>query len=199
MSVRGTQLEADPMTDSPLQPNPSRTPPERTPRKWPRRLRRWTIEIGLIIAIVAAVQWYRAQPLAAGAAPPLQGREVVSGDWISLDAATDAPRLVHFWATWCPVCKLTAGSIAALSRDHEVITVAMQSGNAAEINAYLADHQLGLPTIVDDSGAIAKQWGVQAVPASFIINRDGQIRFRMAGYTTGPGLRARLWLARYGL
>jgi hypothetical protein len=36
---------------------------------------------------------------------------------------------------------------------------------------------------------------VHAVPASFIIAADGQIRFVEVGYTTGMGLRLRLWLA----
>jgi hypothetical protein len=39
-----------------------------------------------------------------------------------------------------------------------------------------------------------RPWGVHAVPASFIISPDGQIRLIEVGYTTGPGLRLRLWL-----
>jgi hypothetical protein len=42
---------------------------------------------------------------------------------------------------------------------------------------------------------IAAQWGVRAVPASFIVDGAGQIRFLEIGYTTGAGLRLRLWLA----
>jgi len=47
----------------------------------------------------------------------------------------------------------------------------------------------------DPDGVIATRWGVRAVPASFIVDGAGQIRFVEIGYTTGIGLRLRLWLA----
>ncbi|MGE0082668.1 MAG: protein disulfide oxidoreductase, partial [Thiohalomonadaceae bacterium] len=43
--------------------------------------------------------------------------------------------------------------------------------------------------------ALAARYGVRAVPTTFIIDGAGRIRFREVGYTTGPGLRLRLWLA----
>ena len=42
---------------------------------------------------------------------------------------------------------------------------------------------------------ILPQWGVRAVPASFVVDGTGQIRYVEVGYTTGIGLRLRLWLA----
>ncbi len=38
------------------------------------------------------------------------------------------PILVHFWATWCPTCKFEAPNIEKVSKDYEVITIAVQSG-----------------------------------------------------------------------
>ncbi len=75
----------------------------------------------------------------------------------------------------------------------------MQSGHAEEISHYLDQRALDLRVIADPDGDIARRWGVPAVPASFIIDSDGQIRFRRIGYTTGFGLRARLWLAQLGV
>jgi alkyl hydroperoxide reductase subunit AhpC len=47
----------------------------------------------------------------------------------------------------------------------------------------------------DEDGWISEKWGVHAVPASFIIDRTGRIRFVEVGYTTEIGLRLRLWWA----
>jgi alkyl hydroperoxide reductase subunit AhpC len=47
----------------------------------------------------------------------------------------------------------------------------------------------------DTDGSVSRAWGVQAVPASFIIDTDGQIHFIEVGYTTELGIRMRLWLA----
>jgi len=151
----------------------------------------------IVIAVLIAVHWYQSRSLVDGPAPALAARVAGSGEWIDLATPASGPRLVHFWATWCPICKLEEPSIAALSRDFEVITVAMQSGTASEIAAYLDEHRLDLRTVPDPSGRIAEQWGVRAVPASFVIDTQGQIRHRAVGYTTGIGLRIRLWLAAW--
>ena len=71
----------------------------------------------------------------------------------------------------------------------------MQSGNPDEVARYFREQQLSFPVLNDADGRISAAWGVHAVPASFIIDRDGEIRFVEIGYTTGIGLRLRLWLA----
>jgi peroxiredoxin len=104
--------------------------------------------------------------------------------------------LVHFWATWCPICRTEQDTINAIARDTpNVITVAMQSGSRDEVEKYLKQQGLSFPVLNDPDGRIAAAWGVHAVPASFIIDPDGQIRFVEIGYTTETGLRLRLWLA----
>lgn len=167
-------------------------------RRWAQRLRRWSLEAAILLAVLTGVHWYRAQALIEGSAPALQGRLVADGQPASLQFPTDGPLLVHFWATWCPVCKLEEGTINALSQRYSVLSVAMQSGHADEVGGYLKAHELSFPTIADPSGAIAAEWGVQAVPVSFILDRNGRIRYRSVGYSTGLGLRARLWLAAEG-
>lgn len=50
--------------------------------------------------------------------------------------------------------------------------------------------------VVDEAGKLMGRFGVRAVPASFILDGNGGIRFRELGDTTGPGVRLRLWLAQ---
>ncbi len=71
----------------------------------------------------------------------------------------------------------------------------MQSGNAAEVSQYLLEHSLHFPVIIDEEGDLARRYGVVGVPASFVIDGLGDIRFSEVGYTTGMGLRVRLWWA----
>ena len=103
---------------------------------------------------------------------------------------------MHFWASWCPICRAEQGSIEALARDYPAVTVAMQSGSDEEVARYMQKEALGLPVLNDPEGMLAAQWGVRGVPASFIVDGAGQIRFVEVGYTTEIGLRLRLWLAR---
>jgi len=103
---------------------------------------------------------------------------------------------VYFWASWCGICKLEQGVINSIQKDWPVITVAMQSGKAADIQAYLQEHQLDWLVVPDPDGSLAQRYGVRGVPSSFILDKDGVIRFQEAGYTTTLGMRARLWAAQ---
>ena len=59
----------------------------------------------------------------------------------------------------------------------------------------MQDNQLIFPVLLDTSGELATSFGVKGVPASFILDPNGEITFVESGYTTELGLRVRLWLS----
>jgi len=83
----------------------------------------------------------------------------------------------------------------SLSVELPVISVALRSGLAEEVRAYMAEHQLRIPVINDPDGSIAAAWGVRATPTAFVVDRHGRIRFREVGYTSEWGWRLRMWWA----
>ena len=157
---------------------------------------KFVIEIILIIIVFLLVKFYTQQGLATGTPPPLAGA-LLNGTSINLDALKGKPVLLHFWASWCPVCQLEQDSIESIHHDYTVLSVAMKSGTDLEVQSYLNEHKLSFPTLTDEEGLIAKRFGVHGVPVSFIIDPDGQIKFIEKGYTTEYGLRFRLWLTKY--
>jgi len=148
----------------------------------------------VLLVVILGVRAWQQSGIARGPAPVLAG-VLLNGKSVALSAFAGRPVLVHFWATWCPICRAEQGSIEALAHDVPVITVAMQSGERAAVVQYLRKEELSFPVLNDPNGAIAAQWGVRAVPASFVVDGAGQIRYVEVGYTTGIGLRLRLWLA----
>ena len=163
------------------------------PRK--SKWRSIAIEVVLFVIVVAGIRAWQQRDMVSGAAPALQG-VTLAGQPYKLVAHPDRPVLVHFWATWCPVCRAEEGSIAAIAHDKtEVISVAMQSGRPEEVAKFVSEQGIDFPVLNDPDGSISAAWGVHAVPASFIIGPDGRISFVEVGYTTGLGLRLRLWLA----
>jgi len=158
------------------------------------RLRRWSLELLLVLLAFGAVQWWQSRGVASGPAPALQG-VLLDGRQVSLVDLRGEPVLVHFWATWCPICRFEEDSIDALARDHSVITIATTSGEAAEVLAYLQQNGLRFPVLLDETGEVGRAWGVKGVPASFIIDSSGDIAHATVGYSTEIGLRLRLWLA----
>ena len=107
------------------------------------------------------------------------------------------PILLHFFATWCPICELENDTLNSLSEDHNLIVVAMQSGNASKVKEYQQKHNLKMNIYNDESGEISKLFKVNGVPTSFIINPQGNISSSTIGYASELGLRFRLWLSQF--
>ena len=150
-------------------------------------------DIVLVLLIYLALRTYLQWGLVTGPVPSLHVT-TLAGKVFDITQPRQGPLLIHFWATWCPVCRLEQGSIEAISRDYPVLSIAVSSGDAGEVSAFLAQHQLHFPVVNDPAGEIAKTFGVVGVPVSFVVNEHNQIRFVERGYTTGWGLRLRLWL-----
>ena len=162
-------------------------------KRWQRRL----LEAGLFVAVILGAQYWQTRDLPAGAAPPLVG-VLTDGTTARVgagDTATAAPTLVAFWATWCPVCSAEEGNIVAVAQDHRVISVAMQSGDAATVSKHLQQRGIALPALIDADGRHAADWRVSGVPTHFVVDAAGNVRFRVVGYATTWGLKARLWWA----
>ncbi|MFA6015253.1 MAG: protein disulfide oxidoreductase [Gallionellaceae bacterium] len=141
----------------------------------------------LIAIVVFGIRSWQQRDISFGAAPALPGIT-----W------RQQATLVHFWADWCPICKAEQSSIQALADDYpNTVTIAMQSGNQANVDKFMREQSLNFAVINDPDGSISRAWGVHAVPASFIVDTNGQIRFVEFGYTTELGLRLRLWLAQH--
>jgi len=155
--------------------------------------RELAILVVMVMTVSVAVNLYKTWNVERGPAPELLFAGI-DGKPVMAQPAGE-PMLVHFWATWCPICSLGQNSIQSLSEDYPVVTVAMQSGNEEELSQFMQQEGLNFTVIADEYGEIAKQWSVRGVPASFIISADGNIRFVEVGYTTEIGLRARLWWA----
>lgn len=159
--------------------------------KW----RGYAIKALLLVVVVAVLRTWQQRDMVSGAAPALQG-STLTGSAYRLPAHPEHPVLVHFWATWCPICKAEQGSITEIAHDDPtVITVAMQSGKPEEVSKFMREQGIAFPVLNDPDGSLSSAWGVHATPASFIVDTHGNIRFVEVGYTTGIGLRLRLWLA----
>lgn len=159
------------------------------------RWKSWLRDIVIIVLIFSAVQWWQSRDLPKDIVAPSLAGPSLTGQPMALSNHQGKPVLVHFWATWCPVCRLQDGNIANIAKDHPVISVATTSGSAAEIQAYLDKEGFSLPVMLDESGDLARHWDVRGVPATFVVDSEGKIDYATMGYSTEIGLRIRLALA----
>lgn len=158
------------------------------------RWRRWVLEALVLVAVVLGVHLYQTRDTVNGPAPPLAGTGL-NGEALSLKQLHGRTVLVQFWATWCPVCRAQEGSIQAISEDWPVLSVALEDTPVEALRAYMQKEGLDFPVLRDTDGALAARYGVRGTPTAFIVDPAGRIRFTEVGYTTGWGLRLRLWWA----
>lgn len=159
--------------------------------------RRWfriAAELALILVVVFGVRKWQRRGIVSGEAPPLAGMSV-GGESLDLAAYRGAPVIVHFWGTWCPVCRAEQHNIVALAQDHPLITVATYSGEPDAVRSYLAEHPIGAETLVDPKGDMARSYRVKAYPTTFVLDEDGAIQHVEVGYASELGLRFQMWWA----
>ena len=129
--------------------------------------------------------------------PDLSSTQLPQVEVILLNASTyrlkkGKPVVIHFWATWCKVCKLEAQNIETLSKQYEVLTIAVNSGDNGNIEVYLKERNLTFRVLNDVDGSWAKQFKVEVFPTTFIYDKSGELKFTEVGYTTTAGLLTRL-------
>lgn len=148
----------------------------------------------IFIVVSQGISWWKSRDARTG---NLSGFnvELLDGTRFDISALSGEPVLLYFWATWCPVCGLQEGSVDSIAQDYPVVTIASWSEGEAAVKKHMHDNGLTFPVMLDDSGQLARSFGLKGVPGSFILSPDGEIAFVESGYTTETGLRLRLWLS----
>ncbi|ACY18100.1 TlpA disulfide reductase family protein [Haliangium ochraceum] len=127
---------------------------------------------------------------------PVPGQQAVDftaqdheGKMVKLSDYRGQVVFVNFWASWCNVCKAEKPSLDVMARelqdeygDFQVLSLASDTEwgpireSLPEGTAF--DVLLDPPANEDENlGAIAKQFGLKAVPESFVVDRDGTLRY----------------------
>lgn len=94
--------------------------------------------------------------------------------------------LLTFWATWCAPCKRELPELQALAQRYRkeglrVVAVSIDRDGAVATSPFAQILGLTFPILHDTDNTVARRYHVQAVPQSFLIDRDGRIRWRLAG------------------
>ncbi|WP_332869552.1 cytochrome c biogenesis protein/redoxin [Clostridioides difficile] len=93
---------------------------------------------------------------------------------------------LNFWATWCPPCKEEMPYIEQLYKDYnknndDVVILGVASpnlgreGSREHVVNFLKDQGYTFPVVLDEDGALAYQYGINAFPTTFIIDKEGYV------------------------
>jgi thiol-disulfide isomerase/thioredoxin len=150
--------------------------------------------IGLAVAVVAGGLW-----VVTATRPTDQPGNVleVTGSMprvagTSLDGGRVTPShyrgkvvVVNFWASWCGPCRQEQPGLQALwegyqgDADVQLLGINFRDDQAAA-REYLREFAVTYPSVTDD-GPVADAFGIPYLPATVIVDRSGDMRYRLLG------------------
>ncbi|HIE01930.1 MAG TPA: DsbE family thiol:disulfide interchange protein [Thiotrichaceae bacterium] len=93
--------------------------------------------------------------------------------------------LFNVWASWCGTCRYEHALLMQLAKEGYTIygltykdtvaeakTVLMRTGNPYTANAF------------DEKGVVGMDWGVTGTPETFVIDKQGIVRYKIVGQLT---------------
>jgi cytochrome c biogenesis protein CcmG, thiol:disulfide interchange protein DsbE len=124
------------------------------------------------------------KPWKQGATPPIALKDL-QGQPRSLDEFLGKVVIVNFWATWCEPCIEEMPSLQKLKdrlADEKFVVVGVNLGEGeARIKSFMDKTGATFPILLDRDGVVRKGWKVNGVPATFVLDATGRIRFAYTG------------------
>jgi peroxiredoxin len=94
--------------------------------------------------------------------------------------------LLNFWATWCVPCKIEMPWFVELQNEYgsqglQVLGVAMDDASPEDIAKFAKDMGVNYPIAIGKESVGDAYGGVQFLPATFYIGRDGKVIDKVFG------------------
>ena len=108
-----------------------------------------------------------------------------SEDLVSLSDYKGKVVILDFWATWCPPCRKGIPDLVELknefkNEDFEIIGISLDGvtrGGATknDVVPFIKDYGINYPVILGDNNISQQYGGIQSIPTSFVIDKEGYI------------------------
>lgn len=118
---------------------------------------------------------------------PSYSTVTLAGDSVSLADQRGKVVLLNVWATWCHPCRDEIPELRELQKKYEgrgfeVVGVSVDAdGNDEGIKSFMKEFEMTYPIWRDPDERVSTQFLVFGVPATFLIDKQGVLRWRKTG------------------
>lgn len=122
-----------------------------------------------------------------GAPAPAYRAVSLEGDSVSLSALRGKAVLLNVWATWCHPCRDEIPQLRAVharyrARGLELVGVSVDTEGADDaIRDFMKEFAMTYPIWRDPDERVSAQFLVFGVPATFLVDRQGVLRYKKTG------------------
>ena len=155
----------------------------------PRTVRRAWLGV-LLLGLVACGGVARPAPPTVDAPAPAFALPALGGGEVRLADQQGQVVIVNFWATWCLPCVEETPRLVRWHTQHQadglqVLGVdVLARDSRASVEAFAQKYQITYPVLLDAEGTVSNQWLAQQLPRSYVVDRQGVIRFARIGELT---------------
>ena len=94
--------------------------------------------------------------------------------------------LLVFWATWCRPCLMEVPTLVKLhdkyrDRKFRVVSINVDDPEGKKVKSIAKEFGITYPILIGNEDIMRQFGGVQALPTSFLIDREGHIRQKLQG------------------
>ncbi len=97
--------------------------------------------------------------------------------------------LLNFWATWCPPCREEIPDLVALQNQYKeqglvIVGISLDQTGPETVKRFADRMKINYPVVMGNQEVAAAYGGIQAIPTTVFINRDGKIAGKYEGGVT---------------
>ncbi len=111
------------------------------------------------------------------------------GENIKLSELRGQVVMINFWASWCGPCRQEMPLLDQLYQRYQPMGFTLLGVNVEEdsraADKILKEIPVSFPVLYDKKNQVSESYQVRAMPSTFLIDRDGKVRYLHKGYQPG--------------
>ena len=116
----------------------------------------------------------------------------LSGNPVQLSDFKGKMIILNFWATWCGPCREEIPFFVEMYKKHKddglmILGISLDQAGVETVKHFADKYNMNYPVLLTDNQVHYVYGGIQAIPTSFIISRNGRVVNRFNG---NPGEEA---------